>query len=58
MDLSMHIPGSQFIGFNPTRPDAKKAFTDAGVPVVDSDDLRDIWPHLFSGESFIAVGDE
>jgi HAD superfamily PSPase-like hydrolase len=58
MDLSMHIPGSQFIGFNPRRPDAHDAFTDAGVPVVDSDDLRDIWPHLFPGESFIAVGDE
>jgi phosphoserine phosphatase len=58
MDLSMHIPGSQFIGFNPRRADAHQAFTDAGVPVVDSDDLRDIWPHLFPGESFIAVGDE
>ncbi len=46
MDLSMHVPGSKFIGFNPTRETAKVAFEEAGVIVVDSNNLADLRPHL------------
>tara|TARA_B100000029_G_scaffold349390_1_gene341744 strand:- start:3011 stop:3718 length:708 start_codon:yes stop_codon:yes gene_type:complete len=49
-DLSMLIGESRFIGFNPTRNRAKKAFEEAGVPIVLGKDLRAIWPHLFPGE--------
>ena len=56
-DLSMMIPGSKFIGFNPARQRASDAFEDAGVPVVNSKDLRDIWEHIFEGESFIHSGE-
>jgi len=52
MDLSMHVPGSKFIGFNPTRDEAHLAFEVAKVPVVPGPDLRDIWPILFHGEKF------
>ena len=52
MDLSMHVPGSKFIGFNPTRDEAHLAFEEADVPVVPGPDLRDIWPILFHGEKF------
>jgi hypothetical protein len=52
MDLSMQIPGSNFIGFNPNGQDSHDTFNAAGVPVVASKDLRDIWPHLFDGEYF------
>ena len=48
----MMIPGSQFIGFNPARQRAVDAFRDAGVPMVEGNDLRDIWEHLFDGEAF------
>jgi len=51
MDLSMQIEGSRFIGFNPAREEAHSAFADAGVPVVLGNDLRDIWPILFPGET-------
>jgi phosphoserine phosphatase len=52
MDLSMHVHGSKFIGFNPTRDEAHLAFEEADVPVVPGPDLRDIWPILFHGEKF------
>ncbi len=51
VDLSMQVDGSSFIGFNPSRESSHSAFADAGVPVVESRDLRDIWNHLF-GEDF------
>ena len=51
-DLSMMIPGSHFIGFNPARQRARDAFEQADTPLVDSKDLRDIWEHIFEGESF------
>ena len=46
MDLSMHIEGSTFIGFNPQRESAKAAFADAGIDVVNSKDLDDLRPFL------------
>ncbi len=52
MDLSMHVEGSRFIGFNPTRDEAHLAFKEAEVPVVPGPDLRDIWPVLFDGEKY------
>ncbi|MFL2959423.1 MAG: HAD family hydrolase [Candidatus Thalassarchaeaceae archaeon] len=51
-DLSMKIGKSSFIGFNPARERALEAFIESGVPVVESKDLRDIWPYIFSGEEF------
>lgn len=51
-DLSMMIDGSSFIGFNPARDLARDSFREAGVPVVEGNDLRDIWPHIFDGEEF------
>ena len=56
-DLSMMIAGSRFIGFNPARQRAVDAFRDAGVPVVEGNDLRDIWAHLFEGEAFPDSGE-
>ena len=53
VDLSMHVEGSTFIGFNPTRKSSFDAFAEAGVPIVESRDLRDIWVHLF-GQPFEA----
>mgnify|MGYP001169419022 FL=1 len=44
MDLSMHVHGSRFIGFNPSRESSRDAFADAGVPVVEKKDLREILP--------------
>ena len=47
MDLSMHIDGSRFIGFNPTRDTSIAAFEAAtDIEVVHSKDLRTILPHL------------
>ena len=46
MDLSMWVKGSKFIGFNPQRELAKEAFQDAGVTVVDSNNLSDLRPFL------------
>jgi len=46
MDLSMHIEGSTFIGFNPQRETAKSAFAKANVPVVESKNLADLRPFL------------
>ena len=51
-DLSMMIPGSRFIGFNPARQRAVDAFREAGVPVVDGNNLRDLWQHLYDGDVF------
>ena len=49
-DLSMMIEGSKFIGFNPRRERARKAFGEAEVPVVENKDFRLIWPLIFPGE--------
>ena len=46
MDLSMHVDGSRFIGFNPTRESSIAAFQSAGIPVIHGKDLRDILPYL------------
>jgi phosphoserine phosphatase len=54
-DLSMMIEGSSFVGFNPIRAGAKDAFTKAGVPVIESRDLREIWNPIF-GEDFSNQG--
>ena len=51
-DLSLKIGESSFIGFNPARERALSSFLESGVPVVESKDLRDIWPHIFDGEEF------
>ena len=56
-DLSMMIPGSRFIGFNPARQRAVDAFKEAGVPIVEGDDLRDLWRHLYGGEDFPDSGE-
>ena len=55
-DLSMAIPGSGFIGFNGQKQSAIDGFAAAGVPHVREPDCRLLWPHLFEGESFPAVG--
>ncbi|MEE2629594.1 MAG: HAD-IB family phosphatase [Candidatus Thermoplasmatota archaeon] len=49
-DLSMKVGESRFIGFNPARERAFLAFGEAGVPIVESKDLRKIWPYLFPEE--------
>jgi len=46
MDLSMHVEGSRFIGFNPSRDSSVVAFASAGIPVVVEKDLRAILPLL------------
>ena len=46
MDLSMHVEGSTFIGFNPQRETAKAAFAESGITVINSKDLNDLRPHL------------
>ena len=51
-DLSMKIQGSGFIAFNPSARWSLEAFEEASVPILDSDDLRNIWPLLFEGEEF------
>ncbi len=51
-DISMRIEGSRFIGFNPGASWSLDAFKSASVPIVESDDLRSIWPLLFEGEGF------
>ena len=56
-DLSMMIPGSGFIGFNPARQRAADAFEAAWVPVVLEKDLRALWPHIFDGEEFPDSGE-
>ena len=50
-DLSMKIPGSHFIGFNPARERAKDAFIAAGVPIIEDMALTRIWSTIFN-ESF------
>ena len=46
MDLSMRVEDSTFIGFNPQREAAIKAFDEAGITVVNSKDLNDLRPYL------------
>ena len=46
MDLSMMVPGSGFIGFNPSRESSLDAFTEAGVPIVMEKDLSKILGHI------------
>jgi len=50
-DLSMMIPGSRFVGFNPASDRGSDAFVAAEVPIVEGKDLRDIWQPIF-GEPF------
>ena len=57
-DLSMQIPGSEFIGFNGQKKIAIDGFANAGVPHVQEKDCRLLWPYMFEGESFPAVGGE
>ena len=46
MDLSMMVPGSGFIGFNPSRESSNSAFTEASVPIVKEKDLSKILEHI------------
>jgi hypothetical protein len=46
MDLSMHIEGGHFIGFNPTRDSSVSSFEEAGVPIVMGKNLLDVAPYL------------
>jgi len=46
MDLSMHIEGSRFIGFNPSRESSLSAFENAGVDIIKRKDLNSILPLL------------
>lgn len=46
MDLSMHVDGSRFIGFNPSRDSSVEAFEKAAVPIVREKDLRALLPFL------------
>lgn len=57
-DMSMRIPGSGFIGFNGQKKIAIDGFANAGVPHVQEKDCRLLWPYLFEGEPFPAVGGE
>ena len=57
-DLSMQIPGSEFIGFNGQKKIAIDGFANAGVPHVQEKDCRLLWPYMFEGESFPAYGGE
>ena len=50
-DLSMMIPGSRFIGFNPAPNRGAEDFVKAGVPIIEGQDLRNIWQPMF-GEPF------
>ena len=46
MDLSMMVPGSGFIGFNPSRESSLNAFSKAVVPVVTEKNLSMILEHI------------
>jgi len=46
MDLSMHVPGSRFIGFNPSRASSFEAFELAEVPIIREKNLTEILPFL------------
>ncbi len=46
MDLSMHVEGSRFIGFNPSRESSLSAFEAANVDIIHEKDLRAILPLL------------
>ncbi|MBK00310.1 MAG: hypothetical protein CMB48_05050 [Euryarchaeota archaeon] len=47
IDLSMYVEGSSFVGFNPSRENSRRAFEDAGVPIIEEKDLRLILPYVF-----------
>ena len=47
IDLSMHIKGSSFVGFNPSRENSKLAFKKAQVPIIEEKDLTLILPYVF-----------
>ena len=49
-DLSMQIEGSRFVGFNPSKQIAYDGFEAAGVPVIEGNDCRDLWPYFYPGE--------
>jgi len=46
MDLSMMVPESGFIGFNPSRESSINAFSKAGVPIVTEKNLSMILEHI------------
>ena len=46
MDLSMMVPESGFIGFNPSRESSINAFSKAGVPIVTEKNLSKILEHI------------
>ena len=52
MDLSMMVPNSGFIGFNPSRESSLNAFTEANVPIITEKNLSKILEYidLQSGE--------
>ena len=54
----MQIHGSGFLGVKRQKQIAIAGFADAGVPHVQEKDCRLLWPHLFEGEPFPAVGGE
>ena len=47
----MMIPSSRFIGFNPAPNRGAEDFVKAGVPIIEGQDLRNIWQPMF-GEPF------
>ena len=46
MDLSMMVPGSGFIGFNPSRESSLNAFVENGVPIITEKNLSRILEHI------------
>jgi len=46
MDLSMMVPGSRFVGFNPSRDSSLNAFREANVPIVTEKNLSKILEHI------------
>jgi len=48
IDLSMHVEGTNFIGFNPSRDNSREAFKNAGVTIIEEKDLREILPYVFN----------
>ena len=46
MDLSMMIPGSRFVGFNPSRESSLNAFAEANVPIITEKNLSKILEYI------------
>ena len=44
----MHVDGTHFVGFNPSRDNSRDAFNNAGVPIIEEKDLRQILPYVFN----------